>query len=258
MRTNCPIRSGFTLLEILLVVGILVVLSGLVLPTMFQEIESARLPESARQMRSLLQLTRAHAMYDGKRYRIRFLEPGEEEDLEQSDRDLGQPLIEREDDPIEEPAVFNPVREHWTEGATLLEGVRCVEVRLGKPTLQRILDQDTERQEELVQELGDVTDELRPPLYIEPDGTSEWATFVVTNAPEDAGDLAEELEDYPMIEVILDGFTGLVWLQRPFYEEELAMLEENHWPPVLRRDFLDPRALTEEDVIEIQESIVRQ
>ena len=60
-----------------------------------------------------------------------------------------------------------------------------------------------------------------------------------------------------VIEVIMDGLTGLIWLQRPFAEEEKEMLLENDWPPVLRRDFLTQRLLTEEDVLEIQETKVR-
>jgi hypothetical protein len=42
------------------------------------------------------------------------------------------------------------------------------------------------------------------------------------------------------------------------YEEELSLLEENNWPPVFRRDFLAPKALTEDDVIEIQEKAIRK
>jgi prepilin-type N-terminal cleavage/methylation domain-containing protein len=248
-------RSAFTLLEILLVIGILASLAALVLPNLLKDLEQARLPESARQLRSLVQLTRAHAMYDGKRYRIRFPE-NDEIDNEGGDR---QPLVEREDDPLLEPEVFHRVQSVWTEGATLLRNIRCIEVRLGKPTVEELMSGDTEEHDRLVAELGPDVNEIRPPLYIEPDGTSEWATFVVTNAPPDAGDRAEELdEQYEQIEVILDGFTGLAWLQRPFYDAELEMLAANNWPPVLRRDFLSPRLLTEADVIEIQETLIRK
>ena len=80
------------------------------------------------------------------------------------------------------------------------------------------------------------------------------ATVVSLAAPPDEDDL----EDYKRIEVIYDGLTGLCWLQRPFEEEELEMLEEHGWPPVLRKDFLRPALLTEDEVIEIQESLVRR
>jgi prepilin-type N-terminal cleavage/methylation domain-containing protein len=257
-----PVRSfrrAFTLIEMLLVIGLLAALTAFVLPPVLRDIKDARLPESAKQIRSLVRLTRARAMYDGKRYRLRFLEEGEEEQIEDVRVDPRQPLIEREDDPIREPGVFNPVKASWAHNDVLLDGIRCIEIRLGKPTLEKLVEEDTDEQERLVEELGDDVDEIRPPLYFEPDGTTEWCVFVVTNAPEDAGELEEDIvEEYPVIEIIVDGLTGLAWLQRPFYEEEINMLEENNWPPVLRRDFLDPRALTEDDVIEIQESLIRR
>jgi hypothetical protein len=53
------------------------------------------------------------------------------------------------------------------------------------------------------------------------------------------------------IEVILEGPTGLAWLQRPFYDEELDLFEEKGWPAVLRKDFLDKAVLTEDDILEL-------
>ena len=83
-------------------------------------------------------------------------------------------------------------------------------------------------------------------LFIDPDGTCEWVTFVLTNVDREAK--VEDLEEGdPVIHLIMDGLTGLIWLQRPFYDEELDMLREHNWPPVLRTDFLRTRALTEEE-----------
>ena len=118
------------------------------------------------------------------------------------------------------------------------------------------------RRERASEDIGDVLEEAfaeydpeRRPLIIEPDGTSDWATFVLTTAPRDI-DL-DELIDYPRIELILEGFTGSAWMQRPFYEAELDLFEENNWPGVLRQDFLNPRELTEEDVLELRESQIQ-
>lgn len=258
MRIGVLKGRAFTLLEVLLSIGLLMALFSLALPDLLRDIESRRLPESARQMRSLLMLLRANAMYDGKRYRIRF--PQEDEiDSEGAQR---QPLIEREDDPFLDPGIYNLVTEPWARGATLLRGIRCAKVRLGRPTLDRLEDEqaaeqlEDEEEEFLIGELIDEYDEGMPPLFIETDGTSEWATFVVTDAP--AGAEEDELEDYLRIEVILDGITGLIWLQRPFYEDELELFREHEWPPVLRRDFLRLQPLTEEQVLEIQETRVRR
>ncbi|MHC4234646.1 MAG: pilus assembly FimT family protein [Planctomycetota bacterium] len=246
-------RPGVTLLEVVLVLGILVALAALAVPNLIAEIEGQRLPTSAEQMRSLITMTRANAMFDGKRYLIRF--PREDElDDEGDDR---QPLIEREDDPVGEPWVFNPVKAPWVYGETLLRDVWCAQVRLGKPTVERLQDGfQSEQESERLDEVFEDEEPDFPPLIIEPDGTSEWATFVITNV---SGELTvEDLEeDDPVIDVILDGVTGLIWLQRPFKEEELDMLEEHNWPPVLRQDFLRPQLLTEEEVLEIREKMIR-
>ena len=254
--------GGFTLLEVLLVIGLLAILAATVVPNLLGSLIAQRLPKSAKQMRSLVQLTRANAMLDGKRYRIRF--PREDE-LDGEGTDV-QPIVECEEEPFREPGVYEMVTGVWAQGETVLEGVWCARVRLGKPTVEQLLENiddvtaelDEEEKEDDVfyQEFIEEFEEEYPPLVIEPDGTSEWATFVMIEAPRDTEE--DDLEDCKRIEVIYDGLTGLCWLQRPFYEDELEMLLENGWPPVLRKDFLRPKALTEEEVIEIQESLVRR
>jgi prepilin-type N-terminal cleavage/methylation domain-containing protein len=261
-RTIHDIRDGFTLMEMLLVTGLLAILSALVLPPMIQDIERSRLPDSANQMRSLLRLTRGYAVMDGRRYRVRFLEEGESAEPRDANivYDPRQPVVEWEPEPLSEPGTFVPVLASWAQSDVLRKGVRCLEIRLGKPTVESLRKNDTERHEMLVEDLLGEADERYPPLYFEPDGSTEWATFVLTSAPPSAGERADEIDplEYPVIEVILDGVSGLAWLQRPLQDEELDMLEENNWPPVFRRDFLNERVLTENDVIEIQESLVRK
>jgi prepilin-type N-terminal cleavage/methylation domain-containing protein len=102
-------QVGFTLLEVLIVAALMAFIAGLVLPVLINELEQERLPESARQMRALVQLTRANAMYEGRRFRIRF---PDEEDLD-GQGEQRQPLIEVERDPLSEPDVFEPVRAAW-------------------------------------------------------------------------------------------------------------------------------------------------
>ncbi|MGB0717578.1 MAG: hypothetical protein ACPGXK_16995, partial [Phycisphaerae bacterium] len=76
----------------------------------------------------------------------------------------------------------------------------------------------------------------------------------LTNAPTDIPpeDLAED-SDSESLEIIVDGRSGAAWLQRPLYEEELDLFEEENWPIVLRQDFLRPEVLTEDDVLELQD-----
>lgn len=247
-------RRAMTLIEVVLVIGILVVIAGIVIPSFVRELEREKLPGSARQLRSFVTLVRANASFDAKRYRIRF--PMEDElDPLGDDR---QPLIEREDDPIEEPEVFHLVTDPWAVGKTLLGDVWCAEVRLGRPTVAVLRELEKRHEvEDEVEEYYEGFDPERLPLIIEPDGTSEWVTFMLTDAPRDIEiediffyDAFEE-EEYEAVQVISEGATGMAWLQRPFYEEELDLFEERGWPVVLRQDLLDPRVLTEEDVLEL-------
>ncbi|MGD2107807.1 MAG: hypothetical protein PVI86_00315 [Phycisphaerae bacterium] len=233
--------------------GIVVLIAAMVVPAFLGEMKGDALVRSAKQFRSLIAITRANAQFEGKRYRIRF--PNEdEEDQFGTQR---QPLVEREEDPVNDPEIFTLVEDTWSLGRIFLEDVRCAEVRLGRPTIEQI--QNLRRQgrkdieEELEQAFGEQDlDPERPPLLIEPDGTSEWVTFVLTTAPEDIE--VDALEDYPQMDVIVDGPMGLAWLQRPFYDEELDLFEEKNWPAVLRQDFLATRVLTEDDVLEIRET----
>ncbi|RME41269.1 MAG: hypothetical protein D6788_01570 [Planctomycetota bacterium] len=249
--------SAFTLAEVALVTVLLVLLVSIVAPRLVDELRRDALPRSARQLRSLLTLVRAHAALEGKRYRIRFpLEDEDEANLIYDDR---QPIIERENDPVFDPEQFDLVTDPWVLGKTFLEGVWCARVRLGRPTIAKLQEERRRGGEEIQQQaeqrrLEDF-DPIRPPLIIEPDGTSEWATFVLTTAPRETD--VSRLEDYPQIDVIYEGETGMAWLQRPFYESELDLFAEKGWPAVLRQDFLDPRELTEDDVLEIRETLVR-
>lgn len=243
-------NRALTLVEVVLVVSFIVLLTALVVPNFVDELRREELPGSAKQLRSLVSLVSANAAFDGKRYRIRFPEGGEWDPLGGN----RQPLIEREDDPIRDPEAFQLVTAPWAVGRTFLGEVWCAEVRLGRPTIERL----RQRRNAIEDAIDKSTQEFapgRPPLIIEPDASSDWATFVLTDAPRNVP--MEALEDYPRIEVILEGATGLSWLQRPFFDEELDLFEEHNWPVVLRQDFLHPRVLTENDVLELREASVR-
>ncbi|MFQ5463225.1 MAG: Tfp pilus assembly protein FimT/FimU [Phycisphaerae bacterium] len=244
-----PHRSAYTLVEIMLAIAILVAIAGFVVPNFVVDLERLKLPGSARRMRSLVAMVQANAAFDGVRYRIRFPMEEEADEFE----DPNQPIVEREEDAVLQPHVFTRVTAPWAVGTIVSDGIRCAEVRMGRPTIELIRELENRDQiEEALKEAFQDFDPLRPPVVIDPDGTSDWVTFVVTNAPADVPpeDLADS-EEYSTIEVIVDGLTGSAWLQRPLYAEELDLFEEQGWPIVLRRDFLDPRVLTEDDVLEL-------
>jgi len=247
-----PAARAYTLIEVVLVIGLLIVISAIALPNFYRQLAHEQLPTSGNQLRALIVLTRANASFDGKRYRIRF--PREEEF--DALRTRQQPIIEREDDPIEFPEEFFEVLAPWAVGQTLLGEVRCAEIRLGRPSiedLKRRRESATTALDEAFTKRGQKEEFERefPPIYIEPDGTSDWATLVLTEAPEQTP--IDELYTHPGIDVIVDGLSGLCWLQRPFYDEELDLFEEKNWPAVLRKDFLSPLELTERDVLELRE-----
>jgi hypothetical protein len=232
-----------------------------VAPALYFALAGEQLPESARQLRALIQLTRANAMYEGRRYRVRF---PEDDEIDGQGGQI-QPIVEVERDPLTFPEVFTPVRASWAEEATLKRGIRCARVRLGKPTVDLLLgrsgaaEYERAQEEELERALEVDFESGFPPLVIEPDGTCDWVTYLLTDAPldEDVVDVDPRDSPYEMLEVIVDGLTGLAWLQRPLYVEELEMMREHNWPPVLRHDFLNPRALTEENVLEVRMSPLR-
>lgn len=244
-------RGAFTLVEVALVIAILVSVAAFVVPSFMRQIEGEYLLVSANNFRTLLNMTQANAAFDGKRYRIRFPREDEYEEI----GDPRQPLIEREDDPFDAPEEYFPVAAPWAHGETLVGKVRCAEVRLGKPSIFELQEMRLLRDEleDFVDDAfeGEDFDIERPPIFFEPDGSSEWATFVLTEAPAEVG--LDELEDYPTIEVIFEGETGFAWLQRPLMQEELDLFEEKGWPAVLRQDFTDPRMLTEDDVLELRD-----
>jgi hypothetical protein len=258
--TTVGVRA-FTLLEMVLVAGLVAVLAALVLPNLAGQIKSQELPASADQLRSLISLVQANAAFEGRRFRIRFPREDETDPM----GGTTQPIIEREDDPMHEPEVFYPVNDPWAFGETFIGDVRCAQVRLGRPRIEDLRDRREQAAEDVTRTLSAKEQKEKfevdfPPLYIEPDGAADWAVFLLTSAP--AGIPPEELsvdfEAYPQIEVILEGHTGLCWLQRPFYDEELDLFEDKNWPAVLRQDFLRKTPLTENDVLELREIRIKQ
>jgi len=254
--TRCVLRRAFTILELILVVGLLLLIGAMALPPFFEQRKREELPTSASQLRSLVSLIRANAAFDGKRYRLRF--PTAEEKSKNNELDDRQPIVEREEDPIHDPEVFVRVTSPWAIGDTFLGEVRCAGIFLGKPTIEAMKTRREQAAQNIektlkLQNVMPGYDPDRPPIDFEPDGTTDWVTFLLTKAPSHVR--LEELEtstEYENVQVIMEGLTGLGWLQRPFHDEELDLFLEKGWPAVLRKDFLDPRQLTENDVLELR------
>lgn len=237
----------------MLVLGLLSVLAFFIVPNLRTPIEQSYLPESGERLRALLTLTRANAMLDGLRYRIRFLDERDElwDELPRSAR--LQPLVEFEADPVGQPFEFVPVKASWATADTFLGPVWCYDLRFGEPTFESVMaeleEQELEDERERKKELGLEEDDPWV-LILEPDGTSEWMTFRLVNFPYDEFD-ESDLDEYAQLDVILDGRLGMIFLQRPLSEDEIDVLMDKGHSPILRRDFLRRTPLTEDDVLEI-------
>ena len=220
----CP-RSAFTLLEILLVVGLLVALTIMAWPALSNRIEAAELPESATKLQSLLFMARSQAVMDHKRYRVRF------------DQGLEQPLVEVEPDSINAAGEWIASAEPWTLDNILLGDVRVHAVKLGRPVyltpqvtrddaeaesdegLSGLLTRAQEEVATLVQgRKGMGEGEDWPAIIFEVDGRTDWATVIIAKIePED--DLTPEHEQRW---VVLDGRTGLAQITEQVTEVQLA------------------------------------
>ncbi len=227
--------GGFTLLEIVLVIGLLAILAGFAWPAMSVMFRKSQLPESADQFKSLLGLTRAQAMLDNRRYRIRFV-PKER-----------FPTVETEPDPFTAVGKYEAVKADWTADERLLGDAQIHEIRLGRP--EYTLPFDDEKADFDVNADGDdasatsdgivdaesdgtpseptftpemtsdePVDEKRPTIVFEPDGSTNWATIVLANKAPDAV-LADDEEQ---IWIEMDGRSGLASIRPSMSAEMMA------------------------------------
>ncbi len=258
-RGSGALRSGrraVTLLELMLVLSLLVLLAFFIVPNLNDPLKQTSLPESADRFRSLIYMTRAYAMLDGMRYRIRFLSEDAGKAKELSGQELNQPIVEVEKDPVQYPGAYESVKASWASGETFLGNVWCYRILPGEPTYDSALvepkekdsfqneDDKKRKREEGLKEDEDWM------LFFGPDGTSAWMSFRLVDAPKQAFD-ERKLAEYEQVDVIVDGRLGLVFLQRPLYQDEIDVLAEKGHSPLLRRDFMAARHLTEDDVLEI-------
>jgi prepilin-type N-terminal cleavage/methylation domain-containing protein len=219
-----PRRGGFTLLEILLVLMLLVILAVFSWPALERRIETSALPESANKFRAMLFMARSSAIMQHKRYRVRF-EPG-----------VRDPFIEVEPDPIGAPGNYIAAPDPWAYEPMLLGEVQVHRINYGRPiylTPKSSEEEEVQSEEGLNEvqtseevqvtemeaaEEGPPVDELRPEIVFDVDGRTEWATLILsTIAPEE-----ELLEETAQLWLVLDGRTGLAKITEQVTEAMLA------------------------------------
>jgi len=174
---------GFSLVELLLTIGVLIMLAGLIWPNLTGRRERAQLEYIGSQMASTISYARAAAMSTGRRHRCVFQDGG------------SQMVIEWEADPVEAGGEFEPLKGQWARLNLIQEGVRCEMVDLvGYDKLLK------ERERELLDQ--EIPSELYEPIELYPDGRCDSGTIVLSAAS------GERLE------LQLNGFTGQVRVSR--------------------------------------------
>ena len=244
-RSVRAVRRGFTLLEIFLVLGLLIILSTLILPNFQKQRTANELTDSAENVRVGLRMARATASMSGRRYRIRW-EPK-----------VQQPFIEYEVDAMREPNKWEASTETWVESVRLLNDIQIVTVKRGRPEYLtpvshgggEVLDQslsdqnasfekafdsgaESEGDEEIEGEEGEESqpsklsaeasehpeDPDRATIEFDIDGSSDWYTLTVAKS-----ELGQEIDERTrQLWIILDGRTGLARIEEGMTPEQLA------------------------------------
>ncbi|MCK6484637.1 MAG: prepilin-type N-terminal cleavage/methylation domain-containing protein [Phycisphaerae bacterium] len=230
-------RGGFTLIEVMLVVALLVLLMALAWPAFDKRIYAAQLPESAENVRAALRMARASSSLNARRYRLRW------------EVETQQPMIEYEVDPVREPGRWDPCSEGWATDPLLLGNVNVVRVVRGRPeyltpishTLgeedEFSLEEEAAAGQDVAGEIEDENsngepettfslepdeeeDEDRPRITFDVDGSSDWYTLILARA--EPGETLEPTT--PQIWIVLDGRTGLPRIQEALTEDQMAEL----------------------------------
>lgn len=253
-RANQYAGAGFTFLEVLLAILLLGVLLALAMPRVTSHLD-ANIQESAERLRSLIHLTRAAAMRDGVRYRLQF--PGapnpDDPNAERIVEVMAvtqQPTVTREYDPVNEPGAYADADMYYDVGNILMQGVRCIAVRLGGPSF------DVNNNSPFAgPEISNVETQMDTVTF-NPDGSCDWATFTLTNMNVDQELQPEHISR--ILNVIVDGRTGQTWFQRPFRNEEKQLLDEYGATPLLHQDFVTTEELTEDNILHVQVNVERE
>jgi type II secretory pathway pseudopilin PulG len=198
-------RAGFTLVELLLAVGLVLLLLSAVVFNFSNLQRGASLDEGANQLEALIRFARAHASSNGRQVQITF-----EEDVGDGLLvPLGNLRVLWEPDPVARPGHFEPVtelQEYVTRITDLvsIEGVRLVQGDSFEPELASTSTAPDESAE------GNSVIATFPPIGFFPDGSSDSAEIIVASRSD---------ADTRRIAVRLQGITGSI--RRQIITDEL-------------------------------------
>jgi len=199
LTTRSSRRRGITLLEMLLVLGLLVTIAAMTLPTVSRPLENHRLRKSADQIRAEWTRARAKAMETGRTYVFRY-EP-------EADGYQVEPWYSDED--YLESSQLSGVGGFGTLGAapTALmpkQAGSAVMKHLPEAIVFAASDTTQEAREQLAVQGTDALQNqdtsMSAPIFFYPDGTSSTARLLVKNARE------------RYVKLTLRGLTGVVYV----------------------------------------------
>lgn len=195
-------RAGFTLVELVLALLILVLLSGALIASFHGSLASVRIEENVSRMVSMLKTARADAALTGRRLQVTF------------DPDTTQPVVSIETDPLAEPNVFKPYLAWWAQRLRLTGDVRVLVCELtGASSFMERTAEGGSAQGEVVEGAEGVLS----PVTFTPDGGSDSLRMVLGLAD----------EDIPWtVEITLNGADGTVKTRRLDLLTEEELLEE--------------------------------
>jgi type II secretory pathway pseudopilin PulG len=208
--------AGFTLVELLLAVALVVLLLGAVVFNFAGLQRGAALDEGVSQFESLLRFARAHAASGGRQVEITF-----EEDVgEGLFVPLGNLRVLWEPDPVHRPGIFEPLLDLQSYVSRLTDLVSIEEVRLVEgDSFDPVLPATTEAPAEVAAAPSEPDSMLVtfPPITFQPDGSSDSAEIILASRTDD---------DPRRIAVRLQGITGAIRRRLVTDEEKAA----NRWP----------------------------
>jgi prepilin-type N-terminal cleavage/methylation domain-containing protein len=173
--------TGFTLIEIVLALALVVLLAGIGAMTMGAWGGNRTLEEGAGRIESALRMARAEAANQGRRIRLEFMEDG------------GRPQVQWEADPLLKPGVFEPMAACTWQDHLEMDRLRVERCQLVGPSVQRPADWGAELRQD--------AEEAPMAVLFEPDGSSDSAVIELSAVA--AGDSRRAV-------ITLDGRTGTI------------------------------------------------
>ena len=204
-RVGCLARSarrcssGFSLVELLLAVALILILLGAVVFNFSSLQQNAQLDEGATQLESLIRYARAHAANSGRKVRLTF----EEETGDGLLVPLGNFAVSWEPDPLGQPDQFRPLLETTDIVNSILDVVIIENVHAAvSPGVSPGPDESVAGNasaSESASPSGPPSAFGFPPIYFYPDGSCDSSEIVIASRNNDDG---------RRLALRLSGFTG--------------------------------------------------